>query len=346
MWAIRILTGSQAGQIFKLKSGKNRIGRAESADMQLTGAGISKDHLDIQVFSDKLIVSDLKSSNGTYLNGVRVQSAIIRLGDKLSAHNILFEVIAAPEQTYVPQVTKTAMPNAVEGTAVFSAPVISPSVYPSTSEPPPMSIAPPLYENQSGIQKYIHKVLLPGVYHLVEVFDFRTVLMGFAGFFILLVTFLSILPMKQITSDSIQTESRRRAQTVARALANANEKVIRQGDLSSFSTEFVLREDGIDDVYIVSKDGMILAPPERAGSRPKDTGFIKQIQGQTREVSEQIGTDRVGASFPIVAFDPEMQQNVPRAHAVVIFNVASLQFDDGRALGLLVQMLAIKLVTS
>src|SRR6185312_1903448 len=197
--------------------------------------------------------------------------------------------------------------------------------------------------NFDRVRHYIDNVVMPGLYRLPEVFEFKTVIMGFSVVFVLIVTLLSLLPMTQITSESIKTESRRRALTVARALANANEKSIRQGDLSSYSTDLVLREEGIDEVYILSKDGTILSPPERSGSMVKGdiAGFFSGFRGQTREASGEIGSGHIAASVPIVVFDPDLQQNVPKAYAVVVYNTGSLKFDDGRALGLFVQMLAI-----
>ena len=53
---------------------------------------------------------------------------------------------------------------------------------------------------------------------------------------------------------------------------------------------------------------------------------------------------KVAAAVPILAYDPEIQQNVAKAYAVVIYNPGGLAFDDGRAFGLFIQMLAIALV--
>jgi hypothetical protein len=160
-----------------------------------------------------------------------------------------------------------------------------------------------------------------------------------------MVTLLSLLPMNQITSESIKIESRRRALTVARALANSNERAIRSGDMASYSADLVLRDEGISQVYILSKDGTIMAPPENVGMTAKDiAGFVNRIKGQTREMSDNISSDKIAASCPILVFDPEVQQNVAKAYAVVVYDVGSLKFDDGRALGLFVQMLTIALI--
>lgn len=317
MWAIKVLAGLQPGQIFNLQTGRNVIGRSDKASIVMQSSGISKEHLEIFVQGEKLTLKDLNSSNGTYLNGLRVQSAFLKSGDKIGIHNLIIELV---------RTDKVNSPAAVVN--------YQPQPEPGQSGLPAESL-------KSKIEHYINFVLLPGVYKLVDLFDYKLVLMGFAAIYVLIVTLLSIIPMNQITKESIENESRRRAQTVARALATANENVIRFGDYSKFSTDFVLREDGIDDVFIVSKDGIIIAPPERAGTRPKETGFIRQIQGQAKEISSVITNEKVAAAFPIVSYDADLQQNVAKAHAVVVFNVSSLKFDDGRAFSLFIQMLII-----
>lgn len=357
MWALRVLNGPQAGQVFVLKQGKAKIGRSSGVNFQVNVPGISKEHVEITVTSDKIVITDLKSSNGTFVNGVRVQNAVVRLGDKLSLDTILFDVILArPAEAMVPvqtrvtqQGTSTHYPTAVSTQVGYSAPsMVNPPPPGTTSEfefdggrP-----APGISNFQERAEKYVNEVVLPGLYNLTEVFPFKTVMFGFAGVFILLVTLLSVIPMNQITSESITTESRRRAQTVARALANSNEKAIRSGELTSYSADVVLRDEGISNVYILSKDGTVMAPPEMSGMTLKeDAGkFAASIKGQVKEMSAAFSNGRIAASAPILVFDPELQQNVAKAHAVVIYDTASMTFDDGRAASLFFQMLMIALV--
>ena len=74
MWSIRILSGAQAGHIYDLKLGRNVFGRAGNADLQVLSAGISKEHCEVHVYKDKMMIVDLKSSNGTFVNGVKIQN--------------------------------------------------------------------------------------------------------------------------------------------------------------------------------------------------------------------------------------------------------------------------------
>ena len=368
MWALRVLNGPQAGQVHILKQGKTRIGRSSGVEFQINVPGISKEHVELVVTADKIMITDLRSSNGTFVNGTRVQSAVVRLGDKLSLDKILFDVILAqhaPTQSMVPtQVrfptqggTSTHYPTALSTNAGYStqagqlqAPSMMNHPAPGTSQEfefdGNMSRNAGFANYQQKWDRYQNDVILPSLYRLLEVFDFKTVMFGFAGVFVLLVTILSVIPMTQITSESIKTESRRRAQTVARALANANEKAVRSGEMTGYSADIVLRDEGIANVYILAKDGSIMAPPEMAGMSPKGeaAGFAIKIKGQVREMSEEIGNGKIAASAPILVFDPELQQNVAKAHAVVIYDTGSLAFDDGRAFSLFIQMLMISLV--
>ena len=53
MWAIRILSGAQAGQIYPLKMGKNAIGRAPQCEIKIQANGVSKEHAQIFLTDDK-----------------------------------------------------------------------------------------------------------------------------------------------------------------------------------------------------------------------------------------------------------------------------------------------------
>ncbi len=347
MWALRYLNGPMAGQQHPLKPGKNRVGRAATCDVQIHFGGVSKEHLEIQVAGKQVFVTDLKSSNGTFVNGVRVQTSVLRVGDKLGVDQVLFDLVPTSHPANLVPVNGRPVPMA-HPSQISHHPAHMYNQDMGAQTPQPIAQAGSalnLHQWKDKADHYLHHALLPGLYRLIEVFQFRSVMMGFAAVFVLIVTLLSVFPMNQITSESIRIESRRRAVTVARALANSNEKAIRSGEMSGYSADLVLRDEGISHVYILGKDGSIIAPPEMVGMQAKDiAGFVTAIKGQTRELSAEISGGQIAASAPILVFDPELQQNVAKAHAVVVYDTGSLKFDDGRALSLFIQMLAIALV--
>lgn len=350
MWALRVLNGPQAGQVFRLKTGKIKLGRGPNCQIQWTTQGISKEHLEINVLGDRVSVTDLRSSNGTFLNGVRVQSSYVKLGDKLLIGHTLCDVVVVSEKSSRSANVSANPSGNLPAPVGFQAPAV-PSMTPMNMNQLPMhqmpaGPAPNILQTQTQkFNDYVDRVALPGVYRLPEVMEFRFVLMGFIGLYIVLLTFLSMVPLYQITSESISTESKRRALTVARSLSEINQKALRQGDYSGFRTDLILKEEGIEDAYVISKDGKILAPSERIGLSPKEVGFTAKLKGTIREVTDHSMLDgKVAASVPIVAFDAELQQNVAKAYAIVVYNPGNLTFDDGRAFSLFVQMLTLAIV--
>src|SRR5262249_22725989 len=69
------------------------IGRAPDCDLRLHTALISRHHCMIRVGPDEVTITDLGSSNGTFLNGQRVRSqANLRTGDELRIETYCFVV--------------------------------------------------------------------------------------------------------------------------------------------------------------------------------------------------------------------------------------------------------------
>ena len=93
MWSVRMLSGPNVGQIFDLKLGKNIFGRGGASDCKVQSLGISKEHCEIHVYKDKIIIIDLKSSNGTFVNGVKIQNSILRVSDKISLFDVILDII-------------------------------------------------------------------------------------------------------------------------------------------------------------------------------------------------------------------------------------------------------------
>jgi PAS domain S-box-containing protein len=366
MWAIRILNGQMAGQSFELKEGRNSLGRGTTADIQINAPGVSKEHLEITMSEGKLKFSDMNSSNGTFLNGIRSKTGILNLGDKVGVHNIIFDVIVSTDKlnaikeekakraaitparsSRVPMPTRPNMPVPVapmgfNAPAYAQAPQMQANPVNQARSVPPIVLKPSFTER---INSYIEDVVMTGFYAVSEKVELKIVMMGFVLIYVAMVTMLAIIPMKQITSESVINESKRRAITVARALALGNEKIIKSGEITKFSTEFALKEDGVEDVYVVSREGRILAPPERTGTAPKELSFIKNkvlSQKVPGEVRDEIG-EKIGAAFPIIGYDTETQKNTAKAYAVVIYNPGNIMYDDGKVFGLFIQMLAIAL---
>ncbi|HZZ44051.1 MAG TPA: FHA domain-containing protein [Tepidisphaeraceae bacterium] len=66
------------------------IGRREDCDLRIPLGDISRKHCRMIREADSLRIEDLGSSNGTYVNGQRIQEAILQPGDTIRVGPVLF----------------------------------------------------------------------------------------------------------------------------------------------------------------------------------------------------------------------------------------------------------------
>lgn len=96
------------------------IGRHQTADIQLHSPDISRRHAGLSVQGDDLLVIDLQSSNGTFVNDVRIENDVkVQVGDKIRFANIEYRVEQADiqieeETTIAQQMSEQGMPSLSE----------------------------------------------------------------------------------------------------------------------------------------------------------------------------------------------------------------------------------------
>ncbi|MFO7907712.1 MAG: FHA domain-containing protein [Pirellulaceae bacterium] len=81
---LRVIDGSDRGRAYENLEPPISIGREEGNTIQLNDERISRFHLKIQSDHDRLVLTDLESTNGTKVNGEAVQLRILRVGDTVS----------------------------------------------------------------------------------------------------------------------------------------------------------------------------------------------------------------------------------------------------------------------
>ena len=80
---IRVLDGADRGRVYSNLNPPITIGREEGNTIQLNDERISRFHVKIQEDHDKLVITDLESTNGTKVNNEDVQLRILRFGDMI-----------------------------------------------------------------------------------------------------------------------------------------------------------------------------------------------------------------------------------------------------------------------
>ena len=74
--SLAVIAGPDSGKTFPVDKPRVVIGRAGS-DVELSDAEISRAHAAIEVSDDTVTVFDLESTNGTYVDGDRVESSLL-----------------------------------------------------------------------------------------------------------------------------------------------------------------------------------------------------------------------------------------------------------------------------
>jgi pSer/pThr/pTyr-binding forkhead associated (FHA) protein len=92
-WSLKAKTGSIVGKTFPIPGmGKVVVGRANNCDIQLPANHVSRQHAEVQVVGGKLIVRDLNSANGTYINRKKISEGEAKAGDEVRFDTFSFDV--------------------------------------------------------------------------------------------------------------------------------------------------------------------------------------------------------------------------------------------------------------
>ncbi len=75
--------GRQAGRTYPLAEGATEVGRHLQSGILLDDITVSRRHCRLTVERDRLTVEDGGSTNGTYVNGARMEESRLQPGDRL-----------------------------------------------------------------------------------------------------------------------------------------------------------------------------------------------------------------------------------------------------------------------
>ncbi len=98
MWILRTATEGLPEKTFRLMPGGVRtIGRAVGADFIVDAALVSRVHCRLTALPDgSLEVRDMDSTNGTFVNGKRIETATLASGDRVQIGRV--ELIAVRDE--------------------------------------------------------------------------------------------------------------------------------------------------------------------------------------------------------------------------------------------------------
>jgi hypothetical protein len=91
-----------------------RLGRAEDNHVVISHASVSSHHCELEISENQILIRDLGSTNGTFLNGQSVQSAVVPEEHTLVLGSVTVSIERPAAQVSVPQLTVKAEPKSVQ----------------------------------------------------------------------------------------------------------------------------------------------------------------------------------------------------------------------------------------
>src|SRR3954467_807298 len=135
---LRITSGADAGKTVQVQGNEFTIGREVGADLVLADGKASRRHAALRPLPDgRATLYDLGSSNGTFVNGQRVQSVLLQGGEQIQ----IGDTVLVPGQVVVPGAQPVG-----GATGVTSAGAVAPPVATAAArgpQAPPQPAAPP-----------------------------------------------------------------------------------------------------------------------------------------------------------------------------------------------------------
>jgi pSer/pThr/pTyr-binding forkhead associated (FHA) protein len=83
-----VLSEGLTGRSYELKVDKTTVGRLDDNAFQIPEQSVSSHHCEILLKGNDVIVKDLDSTNGTYINGEKVSEKVLKPGQILRLGNV------------------------------------------------------------------------------------------------------------------------------------------------------------------------------------------------------------------------------------------------------------------
>lgn len=95
--ALIVMQGDLPGQVFRLRSGRQLLGRRSECDVRIRDRAVSGIHAEVVIAGEEVTIHDLASTNGTNVNGSRIaQPTRLTSGSLVKLGNSIFRFVDSP----------------------------------------------------------------------------------------------------------------------------------------------------------------------------------------------------------------------------------------------------------
>ena len=323
-----VVSGPNKGAAYFLKEGQNVIGRVEEADIMLEHTQVSKRHCIINLTGRNAELIDAGSSNGTFINGILVKKKRLGANERISVGPFVLEIIVGSDASAGPG------PGMAAGIGQGA----------SSGQDADL-LEQQLSSSKASGQKNIftklfHKfdeVVTPVVIDFNRRHEWWNLFATLFVIYVLLNIGLSVYPFLQTAEESVIREAEKRAEYIARMIADLNQEALADNQEGKMNIDFAEKDPAVREALIVDMNGRVLAPGSKVNENTSNAVIVKHLRKirrgrkkdwilKRRRDSER---QRVLITVPIFVRDPKNGLQVPRALVAVKFDLKGIALDIG-----------------
>ena len=92
-YSMRVRTGLEEGELYPLFDNREMtLGRNPSNNIFIRDKNVSREHCQLVVTQDGCFLTDLQSTNGTFVNGERIEQHTLQVGDEVRVGTTLLQL--------------------------------------------------------------------------------------------------------------------------------------------------------------------------------------------------------------------------------------------------------------
>ncbi|OGQ15798.1 MAG: hypothetical protein A3B70_04400 [Deltaproteobacteria bacterium RIFCSPHIGHO2_02_FULL_40_11] len=268
MYKLKHVQGKYKDISLNFEKGPVLVGREKDCHMILSNSNVSKHHARFQLKNKTVILEDLKSRNGTFVNGVLIQTKEITSGDKIAFGDDIFEFQRVQAQPEIPKQTQVL--------------------------------------KKEKEKKDFFQVFNPVWDVIVERIEWKYFTLTLVFVFMAANFIFTVPPLLQYNQDKLENEASKRAEFIIKQIATENRKFLslKDGHLVSdtlnLSTALAKHEDRILSVNIIDpRTKKIIAPAQRYDQPIANRGDVLRGAETKILLTQKISENRMLISYPI-----------------------------------------------
>ncbi|MFO1488187.1 MAG: FHA domain-containing protein [Verrucomicrobiota bacterium] len=111
-----VQSAENKGRSYELKVDKTTVGRVEDNTFQIPDASISSHHCEVLLRGSEVVIKDLNSTNGTFINDEKISESVLKPGQRLRLGQVEISLETGDGPAPAPAPTASAPAPAATGT--------------------------------------------------------------------------------------------------------------------------------------------------------------------------------------------------------------------------------------